>query len=338
MMEEKPKSFFRKILPGMLVSLAVIAVLAAVVDPKILIETLQNVSIRLVAVFFLLQSVAFVFRGLAWRIALENKPTVIQSFWTITEGYLLNLLPFRLGEIGRSVIMGGIIQESPIMVFSTVVLERLFDVIITLIILFLTIPLVSGLALSLGIYAVLCGLLVIGLVVLFLIIRNQDRFFAFLQKFISAEGKLGRFLYPKLSSLFGGFRILNNPKKFLVWLFWILMTWVCWLSSLNIAMRAFFPELPGWASLFVQSITAIGGAIPAAPGGFGVIEGAFVTALALFGINQSRSLGFGMFVHALGVITPAIYGIIGFIVQGQSFIEVFSRLKDINLSQKEEIK
>lgn len=336
-MEEKPKSFIRRILPGIVISVVVIAILAAVVDPQVLLQTFRNVSLELVLMFFILQTVAFFFRGLAWRVTLDKKPSVMQSFLTITEGYLLNLLPFRLGEIGRSVIMGGLINESPVRVFSTVMLERLFDVLITLIILFLTIPLVSQVNLSVGLYLILGGILVAGLIVLYLVIRNQQQFIVFMKKFISEERKLGRFLYSQLNSLFSGFQILNNPGKFMIWLFWILMTWVCWLLSLNIAMRAFFPELPAWTSLFVQSITALGGAIPAAPAGIGVIEGAFVTALAFFGIDQSRSLGFGMFVHTLGIITPVIYGIIGFIIQGQRFSEVFTYLKHTDLSQKEDV-
>lgn len=336
-MEEKPESLIRKIFPGIVISIVVIAILAAVVDPQILLQTFRNVSLELVLMFFLLQTAAFFFRGMAWRMALDKKPSVMQSYWTITEGYLLNLLPFRLGEIGRSVIMGRLVNESPVRVFSTVMLERLFDVLITLIILFLTIPLVSQVNLSTGVYLILGGILVAGLIVLYLIVRNQPQFIGYMKKFIPEEGKPGRFLYPQLNALFSGFQILNKPGKFLFWLFWILMTWVCWLLSVNVAMRAFFPELPGWASLFIQSITALGGAIPAAPAGIGVIEGAFVAALAIFGIDQSRSLGFGMFVHTLGIITPVIYGIIGFIIQGQSFSEVFARLKHTDLSQKEDV-
>jgi uncharacterized membrane protein YbhN (UPF0104 family) len=67
----------------------------------------------------------------------------------------------------------------------------------------------------------------------------------------------------------------------------------------------------------------------------GVIEGAFVAALRIFGINQSEALGFGMFNHSMGIITPVIWGLIGFAVQGQSFSQVFSGLRKVNLSEED---
>ncbi len=277
---------------------------------------------------------AFVFRGLAWRVILNKEPSFMQCYWTITEGYLLNLLPLRLGELGRAVIMGGLIKRSPFFVFSTVLLERLFDVIITLIMLIMTIPLLSGSEFSASTYYILFAVILLGLIAIFFIIRNQEGFIKLLGKIIKPDSKIGKFLFPKVRSLLSGMEILAQPKKFVIWLFWILMTWVCWWVTMIIGMRFFFPQLPIWASFFTQSITALGGAIPSAPAGLGVIEGAFVVALRFFGINQSTALAFGIMIHSMGIITPAIWGIIGFAVQGQKFSEVFKGLQNADLSEE----
>ncbi|HQP46304.1 MAG TPA: lysylphosphatidylglycerol synthase transmembrane domain-containing protein [Flexilinea sp.] len=333
--DKKKSGIWKQMLPGILISVVIILILVFVVDFGDLIASFRNVSVRLIMIVFALQSVAFIFRALAWRVTLEGIPTWAQCFWTVTEGYLLNLLPLRLGEIGRAVIMGGVIHRSPFFVFSTVLLERLFDVIITLIMLLATIPLVSGADFSPNLYYVLISIFLIGLVLLFLIAKNQENFVKRLEKIIKPESKFGRFLYPKLQSLLNGLSVLAQPKKFIIWLFWILMTWVCWIATMLVCMHAFFPNLPVWSSLFVQSITALGGAIPSAPAGLGVIEGAFVAALRIFGINQSEALGFGMFNHSMGIITPVIWGLIGFAVQGQSFSQVFSGLRKVNLSEED---
>ena len=128
----------------------------------------------------------------------------MQSYWTITEGYLLNLLPLRLGELGRAVIMGGLIKRSPFYVFSTVLLERLFDVIITLIMLIMTIPLLSGSEFSASSYYLLFAVILLGLTAMFFIVRNQDSFIHLLGKIIKPESKIGKFLFPKNPVIIGG--------------------------------------------------------------------------------------------------------------------------------------
>ena len=148
-------SMIKKSLPGILVSLIIIGVLLYFVDFNELLTSFRNVSAILLVEIFLLQTIAFVFRSLAWRVILDGEPSLAQGFWTITEGYLLNLLPLRLGELGRAVIMGGIVRRSPFYVFSTVLLERLFDVIITLIMLISTVPLLSGSSFSVSTYYIL---------------------------------------------------------------------------------------------------------------------------------------------------------------------------------------
>ncbi len=327
-------SMIKKSLPGILVSLIIIGVLLYFVDFDELLTSFRNVSAILLVEIFLLQTIAFVFRSLAWRVILDGEPSLAQGFWTITEGYLLNLLPLRLGELGRAVIMGGIVRRSPFYVFSTVLLERLFDVIITLIMLISTVPLLSGSSFSVSTYYILFAVILIGLVVVFLITRNQASFLKLLSRILKPDSKIGLFVLPKIQSLLGGMEILSNPRKFYKWLFWIFMTWCCWWLTLIIGMRFFFPQLPIWASFFTQSIGALGGAIPSAPAGLGVVEGAYVFALSLFNINQSRALAFGLLMHAIGILTPMIWGIIGFSIQGQKFSEVFKGLQNTDLSEK----
>lgn len=336
MSEQETKNsggMLKKMLPGILVSVVIIAVLLYFVDWNVLTEALKNVSWQLFALLFIVQSLSFVFRGMAWRTILDGAPSRLNSFFTITEGYLLNLMPLRLGEIGRSVIMGGLIRRSPFYVFSTVVLERVFDLLITLVILIVTIPLVGGTGLSGTTYYILFAVMLAGIALMFLIARNQDKTMEIVQKVIKPESKIGKFLLPKLQSLLSGMDILTQPKKFVIWLFWILATWVCWMSAITIGMHSFFPEQPFWAGIFAQGIGALGGAIPSAPAGIGVVEGAYVVALSFLGIDQSSALAFGLVMHAISIICPVIWGVIGFSVQGLKFSEVFAGLQNADLSE-----
>lgn len=333
--KKENKSMLKKVLPGVLVSVVVIAVLLKFVDWNVLKEALKNCSPKLFFTLFALQSIAFMFRGMAWRTILNKLPSPLNSFFTICEGYLLNLLPLRLGELGRAVIMGGLIRKSPFYVFSTVLLERLFDLIVTCIMIIVTIPLASGANISMSLYYVLFACIICGLIVLFWVARNQKKTMEILSKIIKPESKIGVFLLPKVQSFFTGMEILTQPKEFLVWLMWILLTWVCWTLTIITGMKSFFPEQPLWAGPFVQGLCALGGAIPSAPAGIGVIEGAYVVSLGFLGIDQSQGLAFGLVMHAISIISPVIWGLIGFSVQGLKFTEVFSNIQNTDLSESE---
>ena len=328
-------NIWKKILPGIICSAVIIGVLIYFVDWNVLRDALKNCSVKLFLILFALQALSFYFRGLAWRVILDYAPSPLNAFFTITEGYLLNLLPLRLGEIGRSVIMGGLIGKSPFYVFTTVILERVFDVLITLILLVITIPLLASASFSGTIYYVMFGLILLGLAFMFWIAGHQETFMDFLQKIIKPGTKAGDFVLPKIRMLLSGMGILTQPKRFFIWLFWILATWVCWIATLRVALMNFFPQLPFWAGLFTQGIGALGGAIPSAPAGIGVIEGAYVVALGFFGIDQSSALAFGLVMHAVSIVSPSILGLIGFSVQGLKLTEVFSSTMNKDLTAGE---
>ena len=322
-------------LPGIICSAVIIGVLIYFIDWNVLRDALKNCSIQLFLILFALQTVSFYFRGMAWRVILNDEPSRLNCFFTITEGYLLNLLPLRLGEIGRSVIMGGLIGRSPFYVFTTVILERIFDVLITLIMLVITIPLMASVSFTGTIYYVLFGVLLAGIAFMFWMAAHQQQFMDFLKKIIKPETKVGKFVLPKVEFLLSGMGILTQPKRFLVWLFWILATWACWIATLQVAMRDFFPQLPFWAGLFIQGIGALGGAIPSAPAGIGVVEGAYVVSLGFFGIDQSSALAFGLVMHAIAIVTPILWGLIGFSVQGLKLGEVFTSTMNKNITAEQ---
>ncbi|MBQ6520745.1 MAG: flippase-like domain-containing protein [Anaerolineaceae bacterium] len=330
-------NIWKKMLPGIICSAVIIGVLIYFIDWSVLTEALKNCSVKLFLILFALQTLSFFCRGMAWRVILDDLPSPLNAFFTISEGYLLNLLPLRLGEIGRSVIMGGLIGRSPFYVFTTVILERVFDLLITLIFLLITIPMVSSAEFSPTIYYVLFGVMLVGIAFMFWIASHQQQFMDFLKKIIKPESKIGKFLLPKVEFLLSGMGILTQPKRFLVWLFWILATWACWIATLQVGMREFFPQLPFWAGLFTQGIGALGGAIPSAPAGIGVVEGAYVVAMRFFGIDQSSSLAFGLVMHAVAIVTPILWGLIGFSVQGLKLSEVFANTmnKDLTAENKE---
>ena len=67
---EKKTNPWKQMLPGILVSLIIIVILVYSVDFQDLVSSFKNVSIELIVIVFGLQSAAFIFRALAWKITL----------------------------------------------------------------------------------------------------------------------------------------------------------------------------------------------------------------------------------------------------------------------------
>ena len=114
-------------------------------------------------------------RGLAWRTLLREKASYRDVFLTLSEGYLLNnVLPFRLGELGRAFLLGRKANLGFMEVLSTIVIERVLDLAFSAAILLSAVPFVVGAA-GAGKIAILMGVLVVvGLLTLYLLARNRE--------------------------------------------------------------------------------------------------------------------------------------------------------------------
>src|SRR5258705_5414282 len=69
-------------------------------------------------------------RGVRWSILLQRRLPVMDSFWLWVIGFLFNnVLPLKIGEVARSVLAGRRPGMSFTAVLSSVVVERLFDIV-----------------------------------------------------------------------------------------------------------------------------------------------------------------------------------------------------------------
>jgi glycosyltransferase 2 family protein len=97
----------------------------------------------LASVFYFISYTARVF---CWYILLRRKVSYRDVFFTMGVGYLLNnIFPFRLGEIGRAVFLDDPERISMFEVFSSIVVERIFDVFLAAMFVLSVLPRILGL-------------------------------------------------------------------------------------------------------------------------------------------------------------------------------------------------
>jgi uncharacterized protein (TIRG00374 family) len=110
------------------ISLVSLVAVLSIIDLERFIQALRLADYRFVALVFGFTLCWLLVRGVVWRTLLQGKATFPQTFWTVNQGYLLNnLLPLRLGEVGRAFLLSrkarlGFCRS------VTVLIERALDV------------------------------------------------------------------------------------------------------------------------------------------------------------------------------------------------------------------
>ncbi len=325
----------KRILPGVLVSIALILVILYFVDFQKMRESLRNANYTLIGIAFVLSFVWMAVRAIVWRTLLRNKPTYKDVLFTAGEGYLLNnFLPFRLGEIGRAFLLS---RKSGGMTFAeiipTIVIERVVDLIISAVIFLAALPYVVNSESSPTFAYILGGAMLFGLVLLYILARNNQWALDNFHKLSGRFPALQRFGGSFLESFFQGLGVLTDGWLFLRFLFWMIVNWAIALAAYYLMVLAFFPDAqPIWA-IFGLGMAAFGGAVPSAPGAVGTFEGAVVFALTRFTADESTAFTAALTMRVYNYLNSTVIGVLGLLSEGQTLSGIYQQLMNFRNKQ-----
>jgi glycosyltransferase 2 family protein len=255
--------------------------------------------------------VAFLIRAIRWRALFspETRPALWATIEALIVGHFFNnVLPLRAGEVARIVALHSLGGRSRAETTGTVVVERFFDVLGLLVLLFAALPwfpVVTWLRAA-GILAIA---LTVGLVTAIVVLR------------IYGERPL-RFVFrplrrlPLLSSerieaavrnLMHGLIALRSARIGVTVFLWTLLSWLVLAVSFWLVMLGFDLGLSPVAGLLVVIAVGLSLILPSAPAAVGVFEAAVIVALAAYDVPNAQALSFALVVHALNVL-PFILG------------------------------
>lgn len=272
----------------------------------------------------------FVFRALSWRVLLLRQIDFRKTFLTMQTGYLINnILPLRLGEIGRALLLSQSTDLQLPFILSTIILERLLDLAIVAVLLIITLPLVLGKVYTYHIAVLFLVILVIGLLILFVIVRHRDWITAHLYATTETRKKGGirNFILPKVISLLEGLTVLTQPTQFLLSIFYLVLAWLQAILASYVLLLTIAPHAPFWWGVFVNAAPAIGTALPSAPGGLGVFEATIVAALSLLKVSFSTAVAYAVVMHFNVYLITTIFGVVALGTQRYSLSRLIA---DIN--------
>jgi glycosyltransferase 2 family protein len=257
----------------------------------------------------------------------RRKVSYKDAFFTMGVGYLLNnIFPFRLGEIGRAVMLDDSGRMSPLEVFSSVVVERIFDVFLAAIFILSVLPriLISDYDERIIIAAFI--LAVAGLVILFLLAKFRLRVAGWLDSLGRTLKFYQNWVTPKIAHALEGFAVLTDPRAFLLAFGSLALSWGLAFGKHYLIFGNLYPNPPFWWLVFVLSAGAFGAALPSAPAGLGVYEGVVVASFALLGVGTGVAFTHAIVTHAMAFIYANLIGLIGLRLRGEALVAFIQRV------------
>lgn len=321
-------SDWKRIVPGLLVSIIALAVLFYFADITKVIEAVRLADPTLIGAGFLLTFGWLGMRALFWRALLRERAGLGQVFITLGEGYLINnLLPFRVGEVARAFLLGRKAGLGFWQVFSTILIERALDLAMAAGLLLATIPFVIGAENSQTAALIAAAIVSVGLAGMYFLAHRREQVYTLYER-IGASRPFLQPLRGRLQSFLDGLAVITEGGRFLRALLLLVLNWGVATFQYYILLRAFFPQAePVWAA-FTLAVAALGIALPSSPGALGVFEAAVVGALVLFRQDPSTALAFAITAHAFSYVANGAIGSFGLAKDGVSLTHIYRQTRE----------
>jgi len=326
----KNRSWILQWLIGILFTAVAIFLLSRVVrweEIKTAFETIKPLTFVLIIAVYLLGMLA---RAVAWHTLLQRRVSLLWAFLGLNEGYLLNnILPFRLGELGRSFLIGRRTGMGTINTLSTVVVERAYDLAIAAGLLLSVLPFVLKMEWARPIAYLVLAIIIAMLFALYLAARHRERLIGWIQKRFAHVGIVQRLVLPSLNSLLEGFSVLNRFELFAISLGMMLVSWGFALLRDYLVINSIVSTAPFWWVMLAISASNLGGAVPSMMASLGTFEGAATGAMVLAGAQPEVGLVYAIVIHAIHLVISSAIGAVGLMLEGQSLSKLVTDLRSM---------
>ncbi len=288
-------------------------------------EALQRVRPDYLMLGLLVFLASMMARVACWKMLIGRPVGFVRVLATLNEGYLLNnVLPWRMGELGRAILLGRQPGLSAPMVLSSIIVERLYDMILAVGLMLVLLPLASGAGWAARAAWIGAAAVVVALAFVWFALRRPQ----------AIEGLLARLPGPAATwqRLWGSFRdgleVLRTPSRMLMSFAWMLASWGLALLEYWLVLRSVLPAAqPLWAG-FMLAATLLGVAVPSLPGYVGVFEAAGVAALTVFGVPPNQALAAALVLHGMVYSIASLIGATALMMDGETLTGLYGQARN----------
>lgn len=262
----------------------------------------------------------FPLRLIRWRLLLRREDggayPWLPLWHAVAMGFAANnLLPFRAGEVVRTVAASRLAGARLTTSLASVAVERVFDAltVVGLLALALLMPglpadiSVAGIpvrqvATTAGIFA-LAALAGASLVVAFPLAAERV-----VRRLVPSD-RIALRLNEAIEGLRQGLTVLRSPGRLAAVILWSVVLWLINALSFYLAFRAFSLPVDYTGAVMMQGVLAFGIAIPSAPGFVGPFEAVITAVLALYGIGASQAVAYAVGYHVTTFVPITVLGV-----------------------------
>lgn len=274
-------------------------------------------------------AVFYWFKALRWRLLLTplgRFRTTKDLFPMVMIGFgFNNLLPAHLGEVIRVVLFSRKHGTKLTPIATSVALERLFDSVAVLTFLTCGLTFLPALDPSVRRHTQWVALFVGLLIVLVLLYVFCTQFFMRMAdatlKWIVPHTMRER-LISLLEAGAMGFSALKHPRLFFGVLGLSFGNWLVNAMVIHMALWSFGLPSGVMISCLVLGLTAVGAAVPAAPGYVGIIQLCFVQVLSVFSDDHAGIFAASIYYHLIEYVLVTLCGLYYFNATGLTLAQV----------------
>jgi uncharacterized protein (TIRG00374 family) len=323
------RKHFLKILFGIALSIILVYLTLRQVDFKKSLEFIKNANYFVLIPGVLLYAFTYVLRGIRYYfvvLPLKKTPVLANFPYTIIGAFANNLIPLRLGELIRAKITGERFSVSRSSMLATIVVEKMFDVIMFIVFFFAIALFMSFPHFIEKSFYMLASLLIICFVVLYLMLTHEKKAFNILAK-IPIPAMITSLITGFINKFNGGLVILRKPYVLTMTFIMSAVIWIIEVIFLVIVACACGVHLSFLGAIFTVIVIGMGAIIPTAPGYFGAFELMGVLALSTIGVNKDAAFACIATYHFLQLIVIFSLGIFCVIKTKLSFADLFKFTK-----------
>ncbi len=288
---------------------------------------LKNADYRLVLLPTLFIFLAALFSSIKWSMIAGGNVKIKNTFTALIIGlFINNVLPARIGEVVRGYVLSRKEGLSFSFALSTVLVDRLFDLIGLLIITFVFFPKQSmPHHVSKAIYMLIIVLTIC--IVVFVLLSNRKTANIIANKLHAVQKPLFVKIAKRLMEIQENLSRIKSPITIIYYIFiafvqWIFMSSALYFVTLTIGISISFIYIP-----FICALLNMGLAVPSSPGYIGVYQFILVYLLAIFDIPKTQGFTASILFHASWYIP---YNTLGFIL----LLKEHLKIKELKTAEK----
>lgn len=262
----------------------------------------------------------FPLRLFRWHLLLrreDGQPYPWLPLWhAIAMGFAANnLLPFRAGELVRTVAASRLTGARLTTSLASVAVERVFDA-LTIVGLLAVALLMPGMPPGLSVAGipvqrvattggVLAAVALFGAALVVAFPRTAEHV---IRRIVPSD-RVALRLVEMIAGIRQGLGVLQSPARLAGVVVWSVVLWLVNGLSFFLAFHAFDLPVNFAGAIVLQGVLAFGIAVPSAPGYIGPFEAAITAVLAVYGIGPNQAVAYAVGYHLTTFIPITVLGV-----------------------------